>query len=197
MASHDQLQILGIGDASYKCDDKSVGGNFVLLGDMKNKKCSPMFWKSKQISRTAHSSKDAETLNMSKLVDDSVSLARQVEMLLHGAHNGVIPVKLYTDSEPTLESIASSKQVERKLLRNTVKDLKDKVLSGEIKTMSWLSTEEMLADVLTKEKKMSDVLGNLLVKNDFQLNTEELNTVKAVDGEIRMFNIRNRKIMNK
>ena len=98
MASHDQLQILGIGDASYKCDDKSVGGNFVLLGDMKNKKCSPMFWKSKQISRTAHSSKDAETLNMSKLVDDSVSLARQVEMLLHGAHNGVIPVKLYTDS---------------------------------------------------------------------------------------------------
>ena len=164
---------------------------------MKNKKCSPMFWKSKQISRTAHSSKDAETLNMSKLVDDSVSLARQVEMLLYGAYNGVIPVKLYTDSEPTLESIASSKQVERKLLRNTVKDLKDKVLSGEVKTMSWLSSEDMLADVLTKEKKMSDVLGKLLVKNDFQLNAEELNTVKAVDGEIRMFNIRNRNMMNK
>ena len=194
VGSYDQVQILGIGDASYKCDDKSVGGNFVLLGNLQNGKCSPMFWKSKQISRTAHSSKDAETLNMSKLVDDSVSLARQVEILLHGSYKGVIPVKLYTDSEPTLESIASSKQVERKLLRNTVKDLKDKVLSGEVKSMSWLATEDMLADILTKEKKMSNILKDLLIDNKFQLKNMDFNVVKAVDGELRMFNIRNRDI---
>ena len=188
----DQIQIVGIGDASYRCDDKSVGGNLVLLGDKLQHKSSPIFWKSKQISRTAHSAKDAETLNMLRLMDDSVSLARQVEILLFGLYKGVIPVKLYTDSEPTLESIASTKQVDRKLLRNTVKDLKDKILSGEVKSMSWLSTKNMISDVLTKEKKMPDELKDLLLSNRFALSGEEINLVQAVDGELRMFNIRNR-----
>ena len=31
-------------------------------------------------------------------------------------------VRLFTDSEPTLESIASSRQVERKTLRHTIMD---------------------------------------------------------------------------
>ena len=103
----------------------------------------------------------------------------------------MIPVKLYTDSEPTLESIASTKQVDRRLLRNTVKDLKDKILSGEVKSMSWLSTKNMISDVLTKEKKMPDELKDLLLSNRFALSGEEINLVQAVDGELRMFNIRN------
>ena len=189
----DQIKIVGVGDASYRCDDKSIGGNLVLLGDKLHQKSSPIFWKSKQISRTAHSAKDAETLNMLRLMDDSVSLARQVEILTFGSYKGVIPVELYTDSEPTLESIASTKQVDRKLLRNTVKDLKDKILSGEVKSISWLSTKDMLSDVLTKEKKMPEEMRDLLMTNKFAINGEGVNLVCAVDGELRMFNIRNRK----
>ena len=189
---YDEIQVIGIGDASYKCDDKSIGGNLVLFGDRENQKGTPIFWKSKQISRTAHSAKDAETLNILKLMDDTVSLARQTECLLYGSYIGRIPVKLYTDSEPTLESIASSKQVERKLLRNTVKDLKDKILSGEVRSISWLSTDRMISDVLTKEKKMPAEMKELLVANRFTLKENEVNMVKAVDGELRMFNIRNR-----
>ena len=37
-------------------------------------------------------------------------------------------VKLFTVLEPTLESIASREQVERKLLRNVVWDLKEKLI---------------------------------------------------------------------
>ena len=88
--------------------------------------------------------------------------------------------------------MASTKQVDRKLLRNTVKDLKDKILSGEVKSMSWLSTKNMISDVLTKEKKMPDELKDLLLSNRFALSGEEINLVQAVDGELRMFNIRNR-----
>ena len=79
-------------------------------------------------------------------------------------------------------------------MRNIVKDLKDKVLSGEVKSMSWLATEDMLADILTKEKKMSNILKDLLIDNKFQLKNMDFNVVKAVDGELRMFNIRNRDI---
>ena len=52
-------------------------------------------------------------------------------------------VRLFTDSEATLESIASSKQIDRKTLRVTVVDLKDKLIDGEIYSYSWLPTEKM------------------------------------------------------
>ena len=45
-----------------------------------------------------------------------------------------------TDSEPTLESIASTKQIERRGLRITVQKIKEKLL-GEIQSYQWLSTK--------------------------------------------------------
>ena len=56
-------------------------------------------------------------------------------MLLYGDVKGRIPVKLFTDSEPTLESIASSRQMEMKQLRMTIKELKEKCLEGDIRVM--------------------------------------------------------------
>ena len=80
----EKLQLIGIVDASYKNDEKSVGGMMLLIADEKMTKASPVMWKSKQIERVCHSSKDAETLAMSKLLDEVVYIARQVEILLFG-----------------------------------------------------------------------------------------------------------------
>ena len=71
-------------------------------------RAAPIFWKTKQIQRVCHSSKDAETLNLLKMVDDSVLAARQLELLLYGEVINRIPIRLYTDSESTLESMAYS-----------------------------------------------------------------------------------------
>ena len=49
-------------------------------------------------------------------------------------------MRLFTDSEATLESIASSKQIERKTLRLTVVELKEILVDGEIYSYSWLPT---------------------------------------------------------
>ena len=68
----------------------------------------------------------------SKLVDDAVYLSRQVKMLMYGDITVQIPIKLFMDSEPALESIASSRHVEGKLLRMKAKKLKDKCLEGEV-----------------------------------------------------------------
>ena len=51
------------------------------------------------------------------------------------------------DSEATLVSIVASKQIERKTLRLMVTDLKERLLEGDIYSYSWLSTEDMWADV--------------------------------------------------
>ena len=117
----EDLEIVGIGDTSYKWDYKSVGGNVILLSNKKT-----------------DASKDAETLNLAKLVDDSVSMARQFEILLYGKYQKKIPVKLYTDSEPTLESVASTKPIKTKRLRNLVQKLKEVLLNGEVESFSWL-----------------------------------------------------------
>ena len=91
-----------------------------------------IFWKTKQIQRVCHSRKDAETFNLLKMVDDSVLAARQLELLLYGEVINRIPIRLYTDSESTLESVASSKQINMKTLRNVIVDLKERLVNGEI-----------------------------------------------------------------
>ena len=78
--------IVGIGAASYKLDDKGVGGVSLFLATSELTRASPIYWKSKQIDRVCHSSKDAETLNMTRLVDDATFAARQLELMLYGEY---------------------------------------------------------------------------------------------------------------
>ena len=92
-----------------------------------------------------YSSKDAETINISKMMEDAIFAARQLEMLMFGDYKKRIKVRLFTDSEATLESIASSKQIERKTLRLTVTDLKERLVDGDIYSYSWLPTKSMWA----------------------------------------------------
>ena len=189
----EKLQVIGIVDASYKSDEKSIGGMLIMIADDKMTKASPIMWKSKQIERVCHSSKDAETLAMSKLLDEVVYIAKQLEILLFGDYRKRMPVRIMTDSEPTLESIASTKQIERKGLRMTVQEMKEKLKEGEIKSYQWLSTKEMWADGLTKEMEMAEGLRQLLKEGKCEIVKEEVNKVVCENEEIKMLNIRNQK----
>lgn len=42
------LQVIGIVDVSYKCDDMSVGGMVFMIADKDLKRASPIMLKSKQ-----------------------------------------------------------------------------------------------------------------------------------------------------
>ena len=139
--------------------------------------------------------KDAETLTTSKMVDDVILTARQLETLLYGDYKKRIKLEIFTDSESMLESITSSRQIERKTLRLTVKDLKDLLQDKEIDSYQWLPTHEIWADVLTKEMMIPAGLESFLLDNVFDLPGERINKVQAVDGEIRMENIRNKKVV--
>ena len=113
-------------------------------------RASPLLWKAKQIDRVCHSSKDAETLAMSMLLDEVTYEARQMETIMNGDCEGIIKVKVYTDSEPLLESIASTKQIARKGLRMTVLEMKEKLMEGAVSSYQWIPTKEMWVDGLTK-----------------------------------------------
>ena len=119
-------------------------------------------------------------------------VARQLELLLYGDIFHRIPVYLYTDSESTLESIASTKQILTKTLRNMITDLKQRLVEGEITFYTWLPTTSMWADVLTKEKKILPDLNNVFLNNEMRLGDTSVNKVVAFNQEVRMTNIGNR-----
>ena len=73
--------IIGIGDASFMSDDKAIGGVLLFLADENITRAIPIYWKSKTISRVCYSSKDAETINISKMMDEAIFAARQIETL--------------------------------------------------------------------------------------------------------------------
>jgi len=104
-----------------------------------------------------------------------------------------IPVHLYVDSESTLESVASSKQISTKTLRNVFVDLKERLVNREVTSYAWLPTSDMWADILMKEKKMiHPKLEDVLKKNVMDLGDTSVNKVLAFGQEVRMTNIRNR-----
>ena len=76
-------------------------------------------------------------------------------MILFGDYKMRIPVIIMTDSEPTLESISLTREIERKGLRMTVQEIKVKLI-GEVKSYQWLSTKEIWADGLTKVMEMAE-----------------------------------------
>ena len=131
---------------------------------------------------------------MTRLVDDATYAAHQLELMIYGDYEKRIPVILFTDSEPTLESIASSRQVMTKSLRMPICELKNKLVSGEVQSYAWLPTESMWADVLTKEMKLPVGLELVLLENKMELPNTSVNEVKAFGSEVRMQNIRNRSV---
>ena len=109
---------------------------------------------------------------------------------MFGDKGGKIPVKLFTDSRPTLESVASSKQVERKLLRSAVADLKEKLVEKQMESYNWLDTEDMIADILTKECKENDDIIKILIEGKLRVASNEDNLVHFENEEFKLENVK-------
>ena len=129
---------------------------------------------------------------MSKLLDKVVYIVRQLEILLFGDYRKRMPVRIMTDSEPTLENIVSTKQIERKGLRMTVQEMKERLI-GDVRSYQWIPAKEMWSDGVTKEMKMAEGLRKLLQTGSCEMKKEEVNKVIYENDEVKMVNIRNRK----
>ena len=87
-----------------------------------------------------------------------------------------------------------SKQIERKTLRLTFVDLKERLIDGDVYSYSWLPTKSMWTDMMMKVMELLSALENVFLKNDMDLPKPLMNEVKVIGPEmIRMNNIRNGK----
>ena len=145
-------------------------------------RAAPKYWKSKQIDRVCHSLKDAESLNLLRLVVDSVFAAHQLEfnkeMYLDSSFNITIG-KEFIDSKLSLETITSSKQVDKKTLRMTVIDLRNENTECHLQLVSpFFPAERIWAGLLMKEKCLPKDLEDVLIRNEMNLLETHINDVR-------------------
>ena len=118
------------------------------------------------------------------MMEDTIFAVRQLKILIFRDYKKRMRVRLFTDLEATLESIASLKQIERKTLRLTVTDLKERLVNGHIHSYSWIPTRSTWADMMTKEIELPSAVENVFLKNYIDLPKPLVNEVKTIGTEI-------------
>ena len=93
--------VIGISDASYHQENLTIAGAMIMIGNIKNKRAVPVYWKSGVVNRVCTLSKASETRGVMLVVDDAKNVADQLKDLL----NAEIKVKVFTDSHPLLETL--------------------------------------------------------------------------------------------
>ena len=71
--------------------------------------------------------------------------------------------------------------------------MKEKLTGGEITSYQWVSTKDIWADELTKERPMSEGVRNLLKKGTCNMGQKEENKVVNQNGEVKRINKRTRR----
>ena len=56
IGNSEDLMVVGIGDASFKLDEKSVGKGLLFLTNVMMTRASPIYWKTKKTERVCHRS---------------------------------------------------------------------------------------------------------------------------------------------
>ena len=126
-------------------------GRFIFLSDQEEKNVCPIPWKSKTIPTVCKSAKSAETRSADKCIEEAVYIARSLKELITGERGwSQLDVDVRTDSKSLIDSIESSRQIDDKLLRPTIKWMKQMLDGGQVRTMRWVDGRKCNADILTK-----------------------------------------------
>ena len=157
-----------------------------MLNSEDNEVVSPLYWKSGIIRKICTSPKTAETRGVMKLVDDGVILKKQLSMLM----NTDIPLRVFTDLRPLLESIGSSSQISEKALRQTIAFLKQSLEDRSVEQFSWIEGKEIVADIFTKEGSKREALEEIIKDNFFRHAKSKDNLLKYKNEEITIKNMK-------
>ena len=166
------LKIRLFTDASFNNQDgklRSTEGRVLLLENKQTNKTNLFSWKTKKISRICRSVKAAETRSLEDGLDEAVHYARMVTEIYSGKidlkNPEQISVEAKTDNKGLWDNLNNSRQCDEKLLRNSVALIKEMVEKGEVLSIDWVDTKNMLADTLTKRGGDGSWIKNVLSNN--------------------------------
>ena len=79
----------------------------------------------------------------------------------------MLPIIGYTDSNQLAQQIKSTKQPVDMRMRLDIAGIRESVNTGEIDSITWIPTKEMLADPLTKKNADIKLLKQTLERGHF------------------------------
>ena len=192
ISGKDDLCVLGISDASHNQEEHSVAGEMILLGSKTSMVVSPLYWKSGVIRKICMSPKAAETRGVMKLLDDSLNMSRQLSILMRKK----IPLRIFTDSRPLLESISSSSQIAEKALQQSIAYMKQSLEDGDVNDYSWIEGKDIVADIFTKQGLKRTALDEIVKDNFFRHAQNADNIVTFENDEITIKNLTTKETNN-
>ena len=152
----------GYGDAGHKSlPDKisSSCGYVLLLTNKLTGASSVLTWKSTKIRRVVGSSTAAEALATNETCDALMYILAVLKEILGDIE---IPLHLYTDSKNLHNSVNTTALCNDHRMRIDISRLKESVEKGEVSNFELVSSDVMLADVLTKKGAAGFKLMNIL-----------------------------------
>ena len=152
-------------------------GRVLMLESKVSSKANIFSWKTKKISRICRSVKAAETRSLEDGLDEAIHYARMVKEIYNGVINlkkpEQIEVEAMTDNKGLWENLYNTRQCEEKMLRNSIALIKEFIDRSEVKSVKWVETSEMLADVLTKKGGNYFWIKRVLTRNEMYEESEK------------------------
>ena len=126
------------------------GGFLIGLHDREN--FTPLAWCSRKLRRVARSTLAAETLAMVDSIDSAIFSASLFTELMTGLiQTETLHITLVTDCKSLHDNLGSGKAVIEKRLRIEMAAIKEALERKIVNEVVWVSTENQLADALTKK----------------------------------------------
>ena len=76
-----------------------------------------------------------------------------------------IVVEAFTDNKGLWDNWHNTRQCDEKLLRNSIALIKEMMEKNEVKSVNWVETSRMLADILTKKGGNGSWIRDVVSRN--------------------------------
>ena len=164
LGSVEEWTFVGYGDAGIKSmPDKlsSVGGQVILVANARKNLACVLNWRSKKLTQIVVSSLAGEALAVVATIGEMV-YSKAIFKQIYGDIIDSIPVILYTDSRNLHEAIHSTTLVDDAWLIPDIAIIKEALSQGTISSVRRVTSEDMLANCLTKAGASAEQLMGVL-----------------------------------
>ena len=146
----------------------SVGGQVILLVNIRNGTACVLNWRSKKLKRKVVSSLAGEALAMVAVIGEVV-YNKAILSQIYGETVDQLPVIVFTDSKNLQEAIYSSSLVDDAWLIPDVAVIKEAIDQGTVSDIRRVSGRDMIANCLTKPGASAEDLLHILHTGRYNL----------------------------
>ena len=172
LGNKENLRIKLYTDASFNNQEnklRSTEGRVLLVENKLSKESNIFSWKTKKIARVCRSVKGAETRALENGLDEAIHYGRMMREIYDGTidlkNPKQVEVVALTDNKGLWDNLYNTRQCDEKLLRNSIALIKEMLERNEVKSVKWVESDDMLADVLTKKGGNNTWIKDILTNN--------------------------------